>query len=281
MTYWSGRQEPHDINFNLTLGLDQSEGFHPPMLEGEPIPELVDDTCEVFWVLRGGHTEPHIGIVLAETVHDACKLTIKADHGLKVISCPIGQRKSIFYMWPATAENLRILDHSYVAGQSFGSLCDRLKHGIREVVSGRKALLMPTGTIHGVSTLSDGFIVTQGHIDSSSLIPMSRWLANSPNFLNRLSRDNRHEFLELFIDACLQCPEHAVESVKVARKAIKTLTHELPKTITRLSKRMEDPRCVELQTAFEDMKDLMFKDRPGSVLRMEQSNNRKRKARKM
>ena len=180
MTYWSGRQEPHDIKFNLTLVLEQSEGFHHPMLEGEPIPELAEDTCEVFWVLRGGHTGPHIGIVLVIMLRITYLLTIKSDHGLKVISFPVGQRKSVFYMWPATTDNLQAFDHSYVSGQSFGSWCDRLKYGIREVVSDGKALLMPTGTIHGVATLSDGFIVTKGHIDGSRLVPMCRWLSNSP-----------------------------------------------------------------------------------------------------
>jgi hypothetical protein len=60
MSYHHNGTGPHDVTHNLTLLLDKSDGFFIPHLAEQPVPEEEED-CEVFWVLRGGRTNAHIG----------------------------------------------------------------------------------------------------------------------------------------------------------------------------------------------------------------------------
>lgn len=75
------------------------------------------------------------------------------------------------------------------------------------------ALRRKAGTIHGVETLTGGFIVTKGYVDESALIPMSRWLAKSASFLHRLDNDGK----DLALDNWLSTAQLATsEDVAVA-----------------------------------------------------------------
>ena len=107
----------------------------------------------------------------------------------------------MFCLWPPTEQNLETLDREASGGLRLSDRYAGLEGGLRVALGEHDALRMKSGTIHDVRTHVGGFIVTKRHIDESTVVPTSRWLARSPSYLKRLDGKGRDLALGNWIDA--------------------------------------------------------------------------------
>jgi len=86
------------------------------------------------------------------------------DYGADGISKTLGQCEKYWFLFPPTAENLRLLAEAHGEKRKLGKLLHALEFGIIAKTKASDALYIPSGCIHATYTTKGGFLVAKDFV---------------------------------------------------------------------------------------------------------------------
>ena len=119
------------------------------------------------------------------------KVLTTSDNGKDLISTVLGNCLKIFLMFPPTTNNLRAHESADIEPCRFAAISRKLEGGLYTELTSSSAFILPSGTLHYVKTIVGGTLVSKDFCTTGTLASMSRWIATSKSFMDRISLDGR------------------------------------------------------------------------------------------
>ncbi|GIZ49119.1 hypothetical protein CKM354_001215800 [Cercospora kikuchii] len=91
---------------------------------------------------------------------------VRFDRKSCVLFWPVGNTRSIFFLWPPTQENLERVQERSGKNEGLPFCCEELEGGLVAVLHTTEALRIRPGTIHAILTVSGGFTMSRSYIDA-------------------------------------------------------------------------------------------------------------------